>query len=440
MCVACESRGLRANAVTRLDPTRTTALRQQFVAQMNKRFTWLKGQIRKAVVDQDVFGLRQRLPGLRLQALPQPGAFAFRTDPQKVDAFMAWLGEQADAGVLEVTTRTGGRAGLEQRWTDTYVRRAYDRGADRARAEMEKVGLQLGPLEGSFRSPAHADRLGMLYTRTFNELKGITSAMDQQISRELADGLAQGLNPRDIAQKLSQRVDAIGITRARTLARTEVIRAHHTATVAEYRAAGLDGVKVKAEWATAGFNVCPICADMEGKVYTLDQIQGMIPAHPNCRCVALPVLPGEDVSVPAPASEAAAPVDPLSSVVPSGEYLEAFARTRSQFLSEIAEHNGVSVDELRQMMQEQVAEQVAGSSVVIRVPSKGVLPSILEDGRFKSQFETGASKGFFDNSARSGFEEKFFGFNPARPPAERPIYGMLTKNVRGGGTGGVAIR
>jgi len=285
--------GLHANRVVQLDPTRTTTLRRAFMAAMNKRFRWLKGQIIEAVVRQDVFGLQASLPRVRLQAVPQARAFEFKTAPEKVESFMAWLREAQDEGILEVTTRTGGRPGLDQRWTDTYVRRAYDRGVDRGRTELEKVGIEMGPVEGVFRSPAHADRLGMIYTRTFSELKGITEAMDQQISRVLADGLAAGNHPSVIARALNNRVDKIGITRARTLARTEVIRAHHSATMAEYRAAGLENVKVKAEWSTAGFNVCPICADMEGQVFTLDKMETMIPAHPNCRCVALPVLPTE---------------------------------------------------------------------------------------------------------------------------------------------------
>ena len=143
-----------------------------------------------------------------------------------------------------------------------------------------------------FNAPIHVDRIGLLYTRTFSELKGITQAMDQQISRVLAQGIAEGRNPREIARILNNRVDKIGITRARALARTEIIRAHHQATIAEYKQFGVEGVKVKAEWLTAGYGVCPECSDLEGRVFTLDKIEGMIPLHPNCRCVAIPYLGG----------------------------------------------------------------------------------------------------------------------------------------------------
>jgi hypothetical protein len=51
------------------------------------------------------------------------------------------------------------------------------------------------------------------------------------------------------------------------------------------------GVTVEAEWSTAGDDrVCGECQGLEGIEYTLDQIEGMIPVHPSCRCVALPVV------------------------------------------------------------------------------------------------------------------------------------------------------
>jgi len=139
---------------------------------------------------------------------------------------------------------------------------------------------------------------GVLYTRTFNDLKGITKAMDTQISRVLAEGISEGKNSREVARMLVDRVNKIGITRAKTLARTEIQRAHHHANINEYEAAGLNGVVVKAEWET-GVNPCEICAVLQGEVFTLQEIRGMIPVHPNCACIALPYQPGIDKVKPA---------------------------------------------------------------------------------------------------------------------------------------------
>ena len=39
--------------------------------------------------------------------------------------------------------------------------------------------------------------------------------------------------------------------------------------------------------------VCPKCEALDGKIFTLDEIEPMIPLHPQCRCIALPYI--EDI-------------------------------------------------------------------------------------------------------------------------------------------------
>ena len=90
-----------------------------------------------------------------------------------------------------------------------------------------------------------------------------------------------------LVDRLGRRVSSK--TRAQLIARTEVIRAHHLGNVQEMRNFEIPGVVIKAELATAGdHRVCPECLALEGKVYSLDEIEGLIPVHPLCRCVALP--------------------------------------------------------------------------------------------------------------------------------------------------------
>jgi len=56
----------------------------------------------------------------------------------------------------------------------------------------------------------------------------------------------------------------------------------------------VEGVRIQAEFVTVGDDrVCPDCLDLaSGGPYTLEEIEGMIPAHPMCRCIALPLRPG----------------------------------------------------------------------------------------------------------------------------------------------------
>ena len=164
-----------------------------------------------------------------------------------------------------------------------------------------------GGIAVAMTNPFHVDRVGLLFTRTFSELKGITDAMDQQISRVLAQGMADGLSPTTIARQLTAVIRGggadLGITdqlgrfmpaerRAQVLARTEIIRAHAEAQLQELENWKVLEVNVKAEWITAGDDrVCPQCADLEGELFTIEVARGMIPLHAQCRCAWLPFNP-----------------------------------------------------------------------------------------------------------------------------------------------------
>ncbi len=303
--------GLIAHAQVQGDPTHTLTLRRAYSAQMTKRFRALKGVIRRSLIDNDALGLRNRQQNQSVTNAPPAGKsaeqikgqfspiparrFDFRRSSDKIEGFMEWLDQQQRQGILEVTQQQQVGRAIEDNWQNMYIRSAYQKGILRARQEMQNAGYavpdveQAGGINAVFNQPFHSDRVGVIYTRAFNELKGITEAMDQQISRTLAEGLARGDGPEAMARKINDRVDKVGLSRARVLARTETIRAHHSATIQEYRNAGVEGVKVKAEWSTAGDSrVCPLCAPREGHVYDLDTIEGLIPLHPRCRCVALP--------------------------------------------------------------------------------------------------------------------------------------------------------
>jgi SPP1 gp7 family putative phage head morphogenesis protein len=292
------------------DPTRTTTLRNAFARNMRKRFRALTTVIQEAIVQQDVFGLSVQVNA----DLRPPGyhAFDFPRLTQKVDAFMQWLRVQEELGILEIGhfTRLGGA--IEDAWTNIYILDSYKRGVIRARSEMKKAGYRVprveesGGIEAILGAPFHVDAVGYVYTRAFSQLVGITAAMDTQISQVLAQGLVDGDHPTRLARKLISTINGagagdLGITdtlgrfipaqrRADMLARTEIIRAHHTANIQEYMNWRAMGVAVLAEWSTSGGNrVCAICADLEGRRFELEEIQNMIPRHPMCRCVALPI-------------------------------------------------------------------------------------------------------------------------------------------------------
>jgi SPP1 gp7 family putative phage head morphogenesis protein len=293
------------NRPPKRDPTRTTDIRRRFEAEAVRRFQRLKSLIREALIELDVLGLRGRSAKEGINAAMfraafardqvglSEGAFAFERDPQKVRSFMAWLRAAERKEVLGIQEGVGLESAAEGAWTRTYVETAYQRGVAQAGNELQGAGaaVEQGFIRAAFNRPVHADRAGIIFTRTFSDLNGITAEMDKQISRVLSQGILEGRNPREIARQLNERVDRIGITRARVLARTEVINAHAEGTLNLYEEAGVEGVELEAEWTTAGDDrVCPDCEEREGRVMSLSEARGLIPLHPQCRCAWLPVV------------------------------------------------------------------------------------------------------------------------------------------------------
>lgn len=298
--------------VYQYDPTRTSTLRNAWVRAMNKRFDDLTRVIRKAIVEDDCFGL---LPQTYSPALASPGkeAFNFPRTSDKLNAFMKWLNGEVEKGILETAQYSRIGSSVEPAWTNLYIQDSYKRGVLRARSEMRKAGYKIpksgdvfGGIDAVLSAPFHVDRVGLLYTRVFSDLKGITTAMDTQISRVLGMGLVDGDNPKVLARKLVATINGSGAgelgikdslgrfipakRRAATLARTEVIRAHHQANIQEYMNWQIPGVTVVAEFVTAGDDrVCDECASYHGNRYSLQEAQYLIPVHPNCRCCVIPV-------------------------------------------------------------------------------------------------------------------------------------------------------
>lgn len=287
----CGCHPLRANAAGRYDPTRTGPLRSRYEADLVRRFRRLEKAIRAVVGENDAFGLHS--PKVNQEAPFQSERFDYPRSSDKVAAFMRWLRRQERAGILEVSEGVPMERAAERSWQNVYIGSAYQKGIAQAAGLMRKDGVEVSDrwVDAGMLRPIHADRVGLIYTRAYADLEGITDAMDQKISGALAQGLAEGRGANALASSLIDRVKGIGIARARVLARTETIRAHAEGTLNSYDEAGLEGVNVLSEFSSSRDDaVCPKCQALEGQTFTLAQARGLIPVHPNCRCAWLPVV------------------------------------------------------------------------------------------------------------------------------------------------------
>ncbi len=112
-------------------------------------------------------------------------------------------------------------------------------------------------------------------------LNRLGDATAQQVTKTLYTALASGSHPSVAARMLTQ---ATGMARSRalTIARTEMLSAYRTASLAQFQANSdvLDG------WIwLAAPTACPFCQEMNGTFHSLDEAMD---THPNCACVQSP--------------------------------------------------------------------------------------------------------------------------------------------------------
>ena len=113
----------------------------------------------------------------------------------------------------------------------------------------------------------------------------VTNETELMIRGALTQGYASGDSMFDMADRIRAVFDQCDQVRAERIARTETIAASSQGAVETYKQAGI----VNNEWYPAlDDRECELCASLAG-VHPISEMYTP-PAHPNCRCVLLPVL------------------------------------------------------------------------------------------------------------------------------------------------------
>lgn len=116
-------------------------------------------------------------------------------------------------------------------------------------------------------------------------LKEFAGTNAGRIKDVLLQGVAAGWNPRKIAAEFRRGLE-LPRARALMIARTESLRAYRLATQETYKA-NSDIIR-KWQWvASKSRRTCLNCLSRDGSLWELEK---PLPAHPSCRCVAIPVL------------------------------------------------------------------------------------------------------------------------------------------------------
>lgn len=104
----------------------------------------------------------------------------------------------------------------------------------------------------------------------------------QNLSMTLA---AQGIPTAQAQKILGKYSKKARRYRAEMIARTETARAVSEGTLRGYKEA--DVKKIRFESAA---DACIVCLGYDGNIYSLSSGSGLIPVHPNCRCVWVPIV------------------------------------------------------------------------------------------------------------------------------------------------------
>lgn len=257
------------------DPAGILPDQKKFSDEMRRRFIFMRQTVNKEVLQQDGLGLTNAV-------LLSSGAMNGITDSDRLRAFESWMDGLITGSILFNGDNEASK------WTDAYIVRAWDKGAHHAVSQLEDPDLADDPSdlpETQSIATAAGAVAALLLTNAWSEMEGIAAGLKQRSVRAVTDGLLKKQSPKQIAEALQSVIEETEDRRTSVLVHMETMRAAIRGAVQTLRLNRIGAVTVVAEWQTMqDARVCPQCRANEGKTFTLDEIEALIPLHALCRC------------------------------------------------------------------------------------------------------------------------------------------------------------
>lgn len=115
---------------------------------------------------------------------------------------------------------------------------------------------------------------------------GDTARLKSVLNDVVPEAMAQGQGVLKMTAEL-QKQFSTSYSRAKTLATTELTHIYAVSAQETYKEAGFE----EWEWSTSeDIDVCEECSRLNGKRFNINNTNDLPPAHPNCRCIAQPVI------------------------------------------------------------------------------------------------------------------------------------------------------
>ena len=280
------------------NPTKTRTIEANWLREINKRWRLFTGRMIDALR-----AANDNTNGSNFPLINQGAVFDLSASQQRT--FMEFMQLQIDRLLMA--------SDQPPNWQAQYQLQSYQRGVESARRHLLAQSATLvrtaeevaqAALLGDFTAvpslgaanvtaPIHQDALEFLFTRSYDKLNGWTDAMATETRQILFDGVAQGKGIDDVVREMVKRID-VSRTRARVIARTEVIQAFQQSNTNEAERASEEiGEVILLRWLTVRDNrVRHLHATWHGTLATPKENKVRIGISPqNCRCGVAPVIP-----------------------------------------------------------------------------------------------------------------------------------------------------
>lgn len=217
--------------------------------------------------------------------------YTFNLDPLILSSILSRAGGEVDAQLLE-----GGEHNV---WFfNAYVSTAYQRGTAQQFANLAQQSTAYAggqeSLANILRSEPYRRRIALIAAREFEEMQGLGGGVKANMARILTDGMARGLNPRDIAKALTEQA-GIEARRANMIARTEITTALRRARLDESEDAqeryGLKSMEM--HYSALSPTTRLTHAQRHGNLYTVEQQRNWWAQGANsinCKCSTISVM------------------------------------------------------------------------------------------------------------------------------------------------------
>ncbi|MFG0740368.1 phage minor head protein [Providencia sp. TYF-12] len=183
-----------------------------------------------------------------------------------------------------------------------YVSTAYERGTAQEYANLAQQSTAYAATQQSVAtillSEPYQLRMALVRARVFEEMKGLSAQVKADMARILTDGIARGLNPREVARNLNEQ-SGIEIRRANRVARTEITTALRRARMDEADEASevLNLETRQVHISALSPTTRPNHASRHGKIFTTDEQRDWWAVDGNsinCKCSTVTILTNKE--------------------------------------------------------------------------------------------------------------------------------------------------